>query len=98
MAISVTLLFRPSGSLSNHATAMVAAGLIAGPPNNLLLLLLQNTSCLCSLVLHVIPETRANARSPSGMRCSKIEPCLLRTPHWGGPICFRASQRPGYFS
>ena len=89
MAISVTLLFRPSGSLV-LCFRVVAADLIAGRPNNICSCCLQNTTAMHILVLHVIPQTRANARSPSGIKW----PCLLRTPHWGAPICFRASSAP----
>lgn len=84
---------RPSGSICYGATVWwwrpVMAGL-AGPTNQqlvqlvLLLLLARRLPCaiLVLLVLHALPASCANARRPSGMRCSK-GPCLLRTPHLG---------------
>ena len=89
MAISVTLLFRPSGSLV-LCFRVVAADLIAGRPNNI-------CSC-CSKT----PRPCASSCSMSSRKHALMlivlagceGPCLLRTPHCGAPICFRASSAP----
>ena len=80
MAISVTLLFRPSGSLV-LCFRVVAADLIAGRPNNI-------CSC-CSKT----PRPCASSCSMSSRKHALMlivlagceGPCLLRTPHLGVP-------------